>query len=314
MKAAKNIIFFIIFQLIFCSILGIILVFHGPFTNIKETFVTSAMSTMSHQYLAKLFLSQDEIDSIMVKARSGNRQESEKSGDVTVSKDSNNIEIIDIKTNKFKGYIMVVDNPSRIRVGSPESLGESGMTLSQIVKQYDAAGGINAGGFSDATGAGTGGVPQGILVEDNTIKYKDKSSSYNIIGFDKNDVLVIGDYTLDRIEREGIRDAVCFGPPLIINGKPMITSGNGGWGIQPRTAIAQRQDGTVLLMVIDGRQKDSIGATLKDEQDILMQYGAYNAANLDGGSSSTMYYDGKVVNSPSDILGERSLASAFIVR
>jgi exopolysaccharide biosynthesis protein len=111
-----------------------------------------------------------------------------------------------------------------------------------------------------------------------------------------------------------IRDAVSFGPNLIVNGKPMIKSGDGGGGIQPRTAIAQRQDGTVLFLAIDGRQKNSLGATLKDVQNVFLKYGAYNAANLDGGSSSTMILDNQLVNKPSDILGERALPSAFIIK
>lgn len=105
-----------------------------------------------------------------------------------------------------------------------------------------------------------------------------------------------------------------FWTSLIINGKPTIKKGDGGWGIAPRTAIAQRKDGTVLLLVIDGRQKDSIGATLKEVQDILLKYDAYNASNLDGGSSTTMYYQDRVVNKPSDILGERAIPTAFIVK
>jgi exopolysaccharide biosynthesis protein len=111
-----------------------------------------------------------------------------------------------------------------------------------------------------------------------------------------------------------IRDAISFGPALIINGKPLIKKGDGGWGIAPRTAIGQRKDGTILLLVIDGRQKSSIGATLKDVQNVLLEYGAYNAANLDGGSSTTMYYNGNLINSPSDILGERAIPSAFIIK
>lgn len=111
-----------------------------------------------------------------------------------------------------------------------------------------------------------------------------------------------------------VAEGVTFGPPLIINGKKLITSGDGGWGVAPRTAIGQRKDGTVLLLVIDGRQAGSIGATLLDVQNILYEQGAYVAANLDGGSSTTMFYNGKVVNKPADMLGERLIPTAFIVK
>ncbi|MNV75982.1 hypothetical protein D3C71_1693090 [compost metagenome] len=115
------------------------------------------------------------------------------------------------------------------------------------------------------------------------------------------------------MKQKKLKYAVSFGPTIIVNGTPTIKSGDGGWGIQPRTAIAQKKDGTVLMLVIDGRQKDSIGATLKNVQDIFLKYGAYNAFNLDGGASTTMVYDNKLVNSPSDIMGERYVPTAFII-
>jgi exopolysaccharide biosynthesis protein len=111
-----------------------------------------------------------------------------------------------------------------------------------------------------------------------------------------------------------IRDAVSFDPFLVVNGKPAITKGDGGWGLAPRTAIGQARDGSVLMLVIDGRQVGSVGATLKDVQDIMLKYGAYNVANLDGGASSVLYYQQKLVNKPSSPYGERYLPSFFIVK
>ncbi len=81
----------------------------------------------------------------------------------------------------------------------------------------------------------------------------------------------------------------------------------------PRTAIGQREDGAILMLVIDGRQASSLGATLKDVQDIMLQYDAYTATNLDGGSSTTMYHEGEVINNPANSLGERSVPSILYV-
>lgn len=314
MRVLKETLFFTLFQIIFCPILAIYLVFYGPFTNIKETFVTSAMTTLRHQYLAKLFLSDEEINKILEKSRAGIEIEEQQDGEVVVSKRDNNIEFVTLETKKFRGYLLIVDNPRRISVGTTDRLGDRGMTLSQIVKKYGAVAGVNAGGFSDKNFTGTGGHPTGIVIENGKVVYKDNVNKFGIVGFDSNDVLVVGTYTLREIKKKKIRDAISFGPPLIVNGKPTIKRGDGGWGIAPRTAIGQRKDGTVLLLAIDGRQKDSIGATLKEVQDILLKYGAYNASNLDGGSSTTMFYDGRVVNKPSDILGERAIPTAFIVK
>jgi exopolysaccharide biosynthesis protein len=210
--------------------------------------------------------------------------------------------------------MLIVSNPKRVGVASSGKLGSSGMKLSDIVKDYNAVGGINAGGFSDEGGHGSGGTPTGILIEDGKVLYGKENQRFPLIGFNEDSVLVLGNYTLKEVKDKKIRDAVNFGPFLVINGEPTIKGGNGGGGLQPRTAIGQRKDGTVLMLVIDGRKIDSVGATLKEVQDIMIQYGAYNAANLDGGSSTTMFYGGELINKPSTPAGQRFLPSAFIIK
>lgn len=117
------------------------------------------------------------------------------------------------------------------------------------------------------------------------------------------------------MKEKDVVEGISFGPALIVNGEKMITRGDGGWGVGPRTAIGQRKDGTVLFLVIDGRQPGySVGATLRDIQNIMYEEGAVIAANLDGGSSSTLYYNGKVINKPADLLGERMIPTAFVVK
>ncbi len=137
----------------------------------------------------------------------------------------------------------------------------------------------------------------------------------DFVGFSKSGNLIAGNYDKTQLSDMKAMEGITFGPPLIVDGKKMITEGDGGWGVGPRTAIGQKKDGTVLFLVIDGRQPGySIGATLRDVQDILFEKGCYIAANLDGGSSSTLYLNGKVVNKPADLLGERMIPTAFIVK
>jgi exopolysaccharide biosynthesis protein len=135
----------------------------------------------------------------------------------------------------------------------------------------------------------------------------------NIVGFDDQGKLILGDMTASQIEEKHIREAVTFGPNLIVDGRPAIT-GDGGWGIAPRTGIGQMADGTVIFVVIDGRQPTwSIGATLRDLMNVFDDYHAVNAVNLDGGSSSELVYNGKVVNKLWDIFGERYIPTGFVV-
>lgn len=297
-----------------------ILIFHGPLVGLKELYVTTAMTTYTHQYLAYWFVSAEEIQQIMEKHRVPEPTENTDEKAVIVTPPDPSIikkaplEYVEIAEKSFKGYLLKVSDPGTVRLAATDHLGQKGLKVSEFVEKHNAVAGINAGGFSDPGGEGFGGVPTGILITQGNIIYKDDLSSYSLIGLDKNNVLVLGRYTLEQIQELGIRDAVTFGPFLIVNGEPMIKVGDGGWGIAPRTAIGQTKDGTILMLVIDGRQLGSLGATLKDVQDILLEYGAYNAANLDGGSSSTLVYYGAMKNKPSSSYGPREVPSAFIVQ
>ena len=320
-KFFKTITLFLLFQIIYIPILAVCLVFYGPFENTKDMIVTTAMTTMSHQYFATWFLSDEEIAEILKRNRPQEDIEDQDINKIEIAEVNTNstdpkegIEIINIEADTYKGYLMIIDDPSRVKLATAPRLGVVGATTSQIVKEYDAIAGINAGGFDD-DGLGTGGKPSGIIIEDGVLKTPDAAAgSHSIVGFDESNRMVISySMTYEEMQEAGLRCAVSFSPVIIINGQPTIYSGNGGWGVQPRTAIAQRQDGAVMFLVIDGRQADSLGGTLKNVQDILLSYGAYNAFNLDGGASSTMVFDSKLVNNPSDIMSERYVSSAFIV-
>lgn len=309
-----NIIAFIIFEMVFCGTLSVILIFNGPFTAIKEIYVTTAMSTMSHKYLANIFVSQKDIDEIMKKNVIS--VATVNTALVTVTH-NDGIKINDIKNDNFSGFLIEIDDPSRVKVGTSSDfldLSKSGLTLEEIVKKEGALGGINAGGFSNGIN-GAGGTPSGVIVQNGKIIFNEGFSTFRLIGFDTSDKLVLmNSATVNDIKKKKIRDSISFGPILVVNGKPMITSGDGGWGIQPRSAIGQTKDGKILLLVVDGRNVKSLGATLRAVQDVLIEYGAFNAANLDGGSSTTLYNNPEVVNKPSDILGQRSIPSAFIFK
>lgn len=310
------------------------MIYYGPFKNTRDMIVTTAMTTLSHQYIAKAFLSEKTINDIMEKNMvddkdkysddsaiavsssyyENNNEDVNNTTDKNVPLYSDKIEFIDISNGKYKGYMLVVSDPRRISIATSDRIGRYGMKLSDIVKTNSAVGGINAGGFADDNGVGTGGKPTGFLIQDYKVLYGIPGKKEGLIGFNKDSVLVLGQYTLEEAKEKKIRDAVTFGPSLIVNGEATIKTGNGGLGLQPRTAIGQRQDGTVLLLVIDGRQFSSVGATLKEVQDIMLQYGAFNAANLDGGSSTTMIYNDKMINHPCSIAGPRYIPSAFIIK
>lgn len=225
------------------------------------------------------------------------------------------IRIEDVTGNTFKGKMMIIKDPSRVYVGSLEKYGSDvhGKTLIEFAEEQKAIAGTNAGGFNDPGGNGLGGIPDGIVISGGELKWGSLESKYEVIGFNNDNILVVGEMTGKQAVDMGIRDAVSFGPILIVNGSPVAVSGTGG-GLNPRTAIGQRADGAVLLLVIDGRQASSIGASMNDITNVMLQYNAVNAANLDGGSSSLLYYNGDILNVSSSLVGMRGLPTVILVK
>ena len=225
--------------------------------------------------------------------------------------------IINIKGKGYSGYLAAIYEPSRIKTVYTKKLGTSGQYLTQMAKDNDALIAINGGGFEDPNFNSNGANPLGITYSGGKlITSKTWNGSGGLIGFTQDDKLVLGKMTVKQSQEMKIRDGVTFGPFLIINGKASKVLGNGGWGTAPRTAIGQRKDGIVLFLVVDGRTLKEPGADMNDLIEIMERYGAYNAANLDGGTSSVMVVDGKIINDPVDSSGAhrtRFISTGFIL-
>lgn len=303
---------FILFNVIFFLLTSPFVIIYGPFTNVKNSVLEAVATSMHGKYL-NYFLSQAEINRLMADSL-GAAGVAENLIHFNNAHDKS-IKLVDINGTRFKGYLLEISDPTRVKIGVAQSLGTDGQTTSQIAKEYGAVAAVNAGGFEDPNGTGTGRLPVGVIINDgHFLAGEDLKGPVKLVGLTKQGVLVTGSYTVSQMKEMDITEGISFYPSLIVNGEKQITHGDGGWGIGPRTAIGQTRDGTILLLVIDGRQPQySIGATLLDVQNILYKNGAYVAANLDGGSSATMYYDGKVINRPADLLGERSIPTAIIV-
>ena len=322
---------------------GMWIIARGPSPAAGRLFALSVRETSAVGFLANIYFSDEELasfydeveitdktDSSLIQIPNNNHGEdtSGSQGELPpgyegpagnpADKDENGgIEIVDIKGGSYLGKMMIVKDPSRLVVGTPDSFGASskGLSVKQMIKKYGAVAGINAGGFADEGGNGTGGIPDGIVIVDGKVLWDhgNNGTTYSLVGFDANNILHVGRMTAAQAVKAGITDAVCFGPSLIINGKPTNSSKPLGGGLNPRTAIGQRADGAVLLLVINGRQMDSLGATYDDLIDIMLEFGAVNASNLDGGSSSIMIYNDEYLTNSAYIFGERVIATSFLV-
>ncbi len=232
--------------------------------------------------------------------------------DVLVVDTANNLLIIGVKGNGYQGKLAIVKDPSQITFGKSSALGSFGQEIDSFCESYDAILGINASGFKDVDGVGTGGEVNGCLVIDGVdygSHYKD--AAWKFFGFKDDNRLYITNYS-NGIEKE-YRWGMEFFPALIVDGKNVV-DGTYGMGIQPRSAFGQTKNGDVLMLVVDGRQTHSLGCTVDDCSKILLRYHTYQAMNLDGGSSSVMYYDGEFITSSSSVTGRgRYMPDAFLV-
>jgi len=289
-------------------------VLYGPFSNIRNT-VVGAVATSMHSHWLRYFMSDAQVNKLFADSQGNDNELSNEIMSQFRNSHSGDIKLTNISSARFQGYLMEISDPTRVKVGVAETLGQKGQTTSEIAKQNGAIAAVNGGGFVDPNGTGNGRDPFGVVINNGSfINGGNFSTPVPLIGLNKQGVLISGKYTSKQIKEMQITEGISFYPTLILNGKKQITSGDGGWGIAPRTAIGQKADGHILLLVIDGRQpQHSLGATIVDVQNILFENGAVTAANLDGGSSSTMYFQGKVINRPCDLLGERCIPTAIIV-
>ena len=293
---------------------------YGPFSWVRNTLITTAMTTMSHQYLAQWFFTDEYIADVLASnyiveieedtnpdlikiddIDTDGKYKSKYEKDIFEGIDENTVyKIIDVKGTGYKGYIVAIYKPEKVKLAVSSKLGTEGQTIKTMAKNNKALVIMNGGGFYDPTWSGNGAIPHGTVIKDGRIiyDYDDAKVGGGFIGFDKNNKLVLGRMTKEQALAKGLRDAVEFGPFLIVNGKASFVKGDGGWGIAPRTAIGQRKDGIVLFAVIDGRSSSSLGIDMIGLTELMQNYGAVNAANLDGGTSSALMEGQTLINSP----------------
>lgn len=339
-KVSKKKKIIIVLSSLFIILVAIFLfLFYGPWKGFRNFWITSAMTTMNHQYLATWFYSDETIkkvleeNSIIEVDESTNpdliefknyqnritifKNKYEKEI-LTKDKDNDLYKVINISGKAYQGFLVALYDPSRISIATSRYLNVKGESILEISKRENAIIAMNAGGFYDPDWNSNGAIPHGTVIQNSKIvsDYQDANMGGGFIGFTKDNKLVLGKMTKEEAINTGYRDAIEFGPFLIVNGKSAFVRGNGGWGIAPRTAIGQRKDGIVLLLVINGRLPTSIGADMNDLTEIMENYGAYNAANLDGGSSTELVINNKIINTPvaGGTNGLRDMSTFWIVK
>ena len=292
---------------------------YGPWSGFRNFWITSAMTTMNHRYLATALYSDETIQKVLQsnsiiepdgktntslikfsKYKKSTVYKNKYEEQILDREEDDLYKLIEIQGKNYNGYLVAIYDPSRISIATSKYLGKSGEAITDVAKENNAIIAMNAGGFYDPDWNSNGALPHGTVISNGEVvsDYADANMGGGFIGFTKDNKLVLGKYTKEEAVQMGMRDAVEFGPFLIINGKSAFVKGNGGWGIAPRTAIGQRKDGIVLFLVINGRLATSLGADMGDLTEVMENYGAVNAANLDGGSSSELVINNEIINTP----------------
>lgn len=317
-----------------------LLLAYGPSQKFKNFLVTTAMATMNHKYLARTIYSEKTINEVLEANTIVELTENTNTEAITIGNyethtyESKYEEQILKKENendlykiiKYKGfestyYITAIYDPSRISLAESSNPGVIGETVKKIASNNKAVLAMNASGFEDRGGQGNGASATGTVIKDGKVSWVGRANRWGggLVGFNKEHKLVLTRDSASKAIKDGMVDAVTFGPFLIVNGKEADVLGNGGTGRQPRSIIAQRQDGIVLFIVVDGNGNKvgyRGGTDYKEMIDVLKKYKAYNASNLDGGASSILIENNKIINNPVGYgeTGERNHPNAWILK
>ena len=305
---------------------------YGPIDYAKNFWITTAMETGTHRYFAYIFYSEDTVSKVMMANSLTTIEEETDINTITIGEkkttydsiyekqilehDENDLyKLIEFKYGDFDCYLVAIYDPKRVKAVHSGKIGY-GKILSDISKNNDAIVAINGGGYSWSTGK-----PLGLIVHNGEILSAENYNSHTTAAFNEDGVLIVGKLSASEVKEKRIKEALSFYPALIVNGKPAGIKGNGGSGLNPRTVIAQRQDGIVLFLVVNGygqklSWKGRGGVYYSDLITILQRYNAYNAINMDGGSSTTLVINHKLINSPCEPQkeGQDFIRSAWILK
>lgn len=299
-------------------------VYSPVFENLQNTIISTAMITKTHGYIAHVFYSDEKInkvvalntvpeidakidlDQVVIDTKPRESYDNEFDEAILTREEGNDdYKYLKIKVGKYDAHLVAIYDPGKVRLlnskkfNTKESSGKE--TVLHMTKRMGAVVGINGGGFVDY-GYGSD-IPIGYVIKDSKVIWSPTTKKMNLIGFSTDNKLMLVNATGEEAVSMGMRDGLQFGPFLMVNGeKPKFNDTVGGFSRAARVAIAQRKDGIVLFLVTEGTH--AAGPNMKEMVDTLEKYGAYNAANLDGGTSTQLVIDGKLINHPKNITGQ----------
>lgn len=317
-KIYKTTILFIFLDIIVAACFFIM---YGPWSYVRDLYVMTALQTMNHQYLANVFYSNKQIseiqnnnylitinedvnlDEININTEEKTTYKNEYEEELLTRDPGNDLyKVIDVKVGNAKGYLVAIYKPEKVRLirTSQFNVGTYGERVVDMCERYGGVVCINAGGFANGLDNGSD-IPQGYVIDDGEILWPEQGDYDNIRGniigiTEEGKLKLMNNATGNEALNAGIKYGVEFGPFLIVNGESVEIKGL-PYGVANKCVIAQTKDGVIMFLVTEGETYID-GASLKDVVEVLEKYGAYNAANLDGGQSTSLVINNQLVNSP----------------
>lgn len=316
--------------------IGGFVLMYGPWDYFQNLFVTTAMKTRSHKYLAYVFYSEEKVEQIMnsnyfikidedvnlddivIDTSEKNKYKDEYEKELLTREPGNDsYKVLDVKVGNAKGYLVAIYEPEKVKLIRTKkfNVGTFGEKVTTMCERYGGSVCINGGGFANGLSNGSD-IPVGYVIDDGEILWaenNDYERRGDIIGLTNDGKLkLMNNATGDEAIEAGIEYGLEFGPFLIVNGKSMEIYGM-PYGVANKCVIAQRKDGVMMFLVTEGETYID-GASLSDVLEVLEKYGAYNAANLDGGQSTSLVINNKLINSPNAIAkkqGGRYVVTGF---
>ena len=290
-----------------CLVLN--LVFNGPSPAARKILTMSLTEASATKWVPGLFMDEETVAEIRKNVDAELPDEVTDTSQVVIQTGSmastdewanypDGIYVEDIQGKTYNAHIMIIRDPSQVYMATSTSGNFSrnvpGKRITEVIETEGAIAAVNAGAFFDNGTAGpeVGSTPEGLVIAGGQVRWNSgKAPEEGFVGFNEDNIMVVAKtMTAEKAMELKIRDGCCFGPVLIMNGEVSMEAYNSASGYNPRTALGQRADGAVIFLCIDGRQAGSLGGTYADIIDIMLEYGAVNACNMDGGSSSVMLY------------------------
>ena len=324
---------FTVVLLVFAALVLVMnMIFNGPSKAAQEVLTMSLIEASATKWVPALFIGEERVAEIRSTDKVLLPQEVSSSTKVVIQKGNvitsnsnewekypDGIRIERVQGETYNAHIMIVKDPSRVYMGTSTkkfSTAIPGKRINQVMDENpDVVAAINAGAFNDDGTAGShvGSTPLGLVMSEGECVWTagQQPGLQGFAGFNEDNILVVSQTNLSKTKAQEleIRDGCCFGPVLLMDGEVNMEAYNMASGWNPRTAIGQRADGAVIFVCIDGRQAGSLGGTYADIINIMQEYGAVNACNMDGGSSSVMMY--RDVNGQMGTAGEVSMINNY---